>query len=52
MMEEAAMWVSLVSDFGYPFTISIFLLFRFEKKLRELTMDVEKVKKNMSGRKR
>ncbi|WP_110928670.1 YvrJ family protein [Bacillus massiliglaciei] len=51
MMEEAAMWMSLVSEFGYPLIISTFLLFRFEKKLRELALDVEKVK-NASSRKR
>ena len=45
MIEDATVWVSLVSDFGYPFVVSMFLLFRFGKKLNELTLEVENLKK-------
>ena len=45
MIEDATVWVSLVSDFGYPFVVSMFLLFRFGKKLNELTVEVENLKK-------
>ena len=46
MIEDATMWVSLVSEFGYPFVVSMFLLFRFGKQLKELTTDVENLKKS------
>ena len=46
MIEDASVWVSLVSEFGYPFVVSMFLLFRFGKQLKELTTDVENLKKS------
>ena len=46
MMEDATVWVSLVSDFGYPFVVSMFLIFRFGKQLKELTAEVEDLKKS------
>ncbi|MBR8646145.1 YvrJ family protein [[Brevibacterium] frigoritolerans] len=45
------MWVSLVSEFGYPFVVSMFLLFRFGKQLKELTTDVENLKSPLIKRK-
>ncbi|CAH0136272.1 MULTISPECIES: YvrJ family protein [Bacillaceae] len=52
MIEDASVWVSLVSEFGYPFVVSMFLLFRFGKQLKELTTDVENLKKSAHKTKR
>ncbi|WP_076850160.1 YvrJ family protein [Rubeoparvulum massiliense] len=43
-MEE---WVTLLSNFGFPVVLSIYLLLRFERKLDQLIDSLEQMNQNI-----
>ncbi|WP_084157619.1 YvrJ family protein [Oceanobacillus manasiensis] len=39
-MEELPRWAELLFNYGFPVTIGIYLLFRFERRIDSLTMAI------------
>lgn len=39
-MEELPQWAELLFNYGFPATIAIYLLFRFERRIDSLTMAI------------
>ncbi|MBK3494706.1 YvrJ family protein [Viridibacillus sp. YIM B01967] len=43
-MGAEADWVYLISNFGFPIVISVYLLLRFEKKLERLANELDSLR--------
>lgn len=44
---EMPMWVSILGNFGFPITIAVYLLIRFEKKIERLTGLIQDMQKGV-----
>ncbi len=43
---EMPLWVSILGNFGFPITIAVYLLIRFEKKIERLTGIIQELQKS------
>lgn len=40
------LWVSILGNFGFPITIAVYLLIRFDKKIERLTGIIQELQKS------
>lgn len=44
MHSDPSFWIALLKDVSFPIFITVYLLFRFEKKISKLTKKIEELK--------